>query len=62
VARLAASDVDVTIDIIVIGQVTTDHNGRGRLELSAAALSTVHAGSTIVIGDLTNPLVQGTFA
>lgn len=50
----------VTIDGNFVGNITTDANGKGEFHFSAATL-TVHQGSTITIGDPTNPILSGTF-
>jgi len=59
----ANTTYNVTVDNVVVGQLTTNSSGAGRLKLSPANL-TLLAGSTITVSDtLGNPaILQGTFA
>jgi hypothetical protein len=50
----------VTVDQTVVGQLTTDHNGRGELRLDNVTVA-IKDGSVLTVGDVAQPVLQGTF-
>jgi hypothetical protein len=56
----ANSTFTVTVDQTVVGQLTTDHNGRGELRLDSTTIG-IKNGSVLTVGDIANPVLQGTF-
>jgi len=65
ISGAAANTVyNITIDNVVVGQVTTDASGQGEFHSSQSTTLTVNAGSAISVSDTAgNPaILQGTFA
>lgn len=65
-----STSLDVTIDGVIVGQITTDSSGRGKLKFSSqphgseqafpANFPTINAGSVVSVGTITGTLATGT--
>jgi hypothetical protein len=59
----ANTTYNVSVDNVVVGQLTTDDSGEGELEVSTGSLA-IHEGSSITVADTLGnpPILQGAFA
>jgi hypothetical protein len=60
----AATTYNVTVNGTVVGQLTTNSSGAGKLKVTPAGGVTIEAGSTLAVGDTLGsaPILTGAFA